>query len=150
MSDVIDESTEFDVGPEELHEEGQPLVQCYVLDGGYVAATISLAGDPEAPNLAEQVKTRLVLAHTAEALTGLVTSCLVADYGMTQDDAEQLERLTMVEGEVTPEEPGPGEEEVVPEEPGGEIDNTLPEGQEPPVDPPMVQPTSWEEPQREA
>jgi hypothetical protein len=72
-----------------------------MLDGGYFGATISLAGDPDAPNLAEQVKTRLLLAHDGAALDDRITSCLIADYGMLQVDADLVPRLTMVEGAPT-------------------------------------------------
>jgi hypothetical protein len=160
MSDTI---TEFDVGPEDEELVPVPLVQIYELDGGFFAATLSEAGDPEAPNLSGQVKTRHILAVDAASLEPQILACLVADFGMLQVDAALVPRVMLIEGEViTPEPEAPPEEippeeippEVPPEEPtvppSGEIDNTLPEGQEPPVDPPMVQPTSWEEPRREA
>jgi hypothetical protein len=146
MSDTYTDTEPQELSDEELEAqvtEPVPLVQMLMLDGGYFGATISLAGDPEAPNLAEQVKTRLLLAHDGGALDSRITSCLIADYGLTQDDAEAVPRLTMIEGAPTEVEPGP--EEIPPEEPEPE----------PPVDPPMVQPTTWdqpkwEEPQREA
>jgi hypothetical protein len=127
---MSDTTTEFDVGPLDDEElVPVPLVQCYVLDGGYVAATISLAGDPDAPNLGAQVKTRLIMAHTAEALDGLVTSCLISDYELSQDDAALVPRLTMVEGGPTPEEPVTEERETEQEALGSQV---------------------WEEPAKEA
>jgi hypothetical protein len=154
MSDTI---TEFDVGPEDEELVPVPLVQIYELDGGFFAATLSEAGDPGAPNLSGQVKTRHILAVDAASLEPQILACLVADFGMLQVDAALVPRVMLIEGEViTPEPEAPPEEippeeippEVPPEEPtvppGGEIDNTLPEGQEPEAQP------KWDEPQREA
>jgi hypothetical protein len=85
-------------------------VQIYELDGGFFAATLSEAGDPEAPNLSGQVKTRHILAVDAASLEPQILACLVADFGMLQMDAALVPRVMLIEGEVITPEPGPQRE----------------------------------------
>jgi hypothetical protein len=132
MSDTYTDSLE-ELEPQDIVPV--PLVQMLMLDGGYFGATISLAGDPDAPNLAEQVKTRLLLAHDGGALDSRITSCLISDYGLLQEDAETVPRLTMVEGAP-----------VVAEEPSAD-ERALAEAEISPD--PLEVPTAWQEPQAE-
>jgi cell division protein FtsN len=145
-------------GEEFIEEVVLPLVQTYAIHGDYAAATLSMAGDPDAPNLAERVKTRHILAVDVMSLEPQILACLVADFGLTQAEAAEVPRVVMtgsepeappvveppVEPEVGPEEP---EVEPEPEPEPGEPDHSLPAPEE---RPPEVQPHSWDEPHREA
>ena len=67
-----------------------PTVQALDIDGGYALAVLSEAGDPEAPNLAMQVMVRTILAVDRASLEPQVAPVLVAEFGMTNEEAEEL------------------------------------------------------------
>ena len=75
-----------------------PLVQTYTVDGDYAAATISRAGDPEGANTDARVRTRLVVASEDEVLRTSVVSCLIGEFGLTQEEAEAIEAVPMSGG----------------------------------------------------
>jgi hypothetical protein len=82
-------------------EEPGPVVQICELHGGYVMALLSQVADMDGPNLAAQVKVRTILAVARNGLGPQVATCLVAEYGLTPAEADELalELMTAPEGE---------------------------------------------------
>jgi len=70
--------------------DGPPELTNVALAGGYAGAVISQHMDEAAPNIAEIVKARLVIARDDGALQPRVLACLISEFGMTQEDAEAL------------------------------------------------------------
>ena len=73
-----------------------PLVQTMTIDTGYSGAVISLAGDPDAPNAAERIKGVLIVASSDELLQPRILACLISEFGLSQDDAEQVPQVVLV------------------------------------------------------
>lgn len=103
MSETIDDIVYAEV-------DAPPTVQCFAIDGGYYATLLSQAGDPDANNMAERVKTRVITAHDTGALQIMTVSCLISDFGMSQEDAELVQADWMVAGEPPSEVEGPDPE----------------------------------------
>jgi hypothetical protein len=152
MSGHYDTSTEFDPGPmteDDVLERPEPFandpllpipqVQAVPLAGDYVAAVLSVTGNPEGNNLAEQVKVRTILAVDVPSLQPQVVACLISDFGLNQEQAEFLAE------QAKPDLPGRLSR-------GRDAPEGLPLGEEedPPLDELMRHQSSWDSPQREA
>jgi hypothetical protein len=146
MSDTAERDPELLEGepePEPTHAGPDPLVQCYMLDGDYAGATLSLAGDPDGNHMAERVKCRYIIAADVPSLQPQIIACLIADFGLHQDEAEELVPVWLVAGEPPP---PPETEEPLPEEQPDAPTHQPAEQDEPTTD--MYR--SWDSPQREA
>jgi hypothetical protein len=70
--------------------EPLPEVQVVTLHGGYVLAVLSVEMNPEGHNMAERCKVRTILSQDTTGLGGQIATCLVAEYGLTPEEAETL------------------------------------------------------------
>jgi hypothetical protein len=86
---TIDPQTGEQVGLQ-LTPETTPLVQICDLHGGYVLALLSLAQDPEGHNMALRCKVRTILSQDQTGLGAQIATCLVAEFGLTPEEAEAL------------------------------------------------------------
>lgn len=80
-----------------VEEIPPPLVLLYQVDGDYPAATISRAGNPDGANIDQRVMVRLVTATTDELLAPRITSCLIGEFGMSQEEADAVVPVTLVQ-----------------------------------------------------
>src|SRR5262249_32969819 len=67
-----------------------PEIALYDLAGGASGATLSQLVKPDGSNIGEAIKARLVMAPDADALSQRIVHCLIAEFGMLQEDAEAL------------------------------------------------------------
>jgi hypothetical protein len=87
----------------------------FALRGGFIAGVISAARN-KGSNIAERVKTLMVLSTTQETLEQRCKNALIAEYGLTQEDADVVVpgQMSQLSPEVPPD-PEPAPEDV----PGG-------------------------------
>ena len=86
---TIDPQTGERVGLQLAPEDG-PLVQVCDLHGGYVLALLSQAQDPEGHNMALRCKVRTILSQDTIGLGAQISTCLVAEFGLTPDEADAM------------------------------------------------------------
>lgn len=96
-----------------LNAPGEAGLEAAVIATGFIA-------DDEADaihNIAHGYRLRLIVGRTLDELTPMVTSALISEFGLAQEDAEGVaENMTLLVGE-TPEAPGEPSEPDAPAEP---------------------------------
>lgn len=81
--------------PEALEDDAPgmanpPEILVFGMSGGLVGAVINRQVDDEGANIADRAKTQLVMAPTQLDLESRCKSALIAQYGLTQDEADSL------------------------------------------------------------
>jgi hypothetical protein len=84
---MSDDAEEPDILEEEATEP-LPEILVYSMGSGLIGATVSVLIDAKGSNLGESYKTQLVMGRDPGELNDRVVSVLVAQFGLSQDDAQ--------------------------------------------------------------